>query len=207
MTEPSHRGILHALSTWVVAISMTVGRGRAARAVLDLAGVAYGDTVVDVGCGPGTAVREACRLGCSTIGVDPSPQMLRLARRITAVQRIRRATFVEASAESLPLPADHVAFYWSIATVHHWSNRAQALAEAHRAVAPGGRLILAERLVRPGARGHGRHGLTSDALVHLAQDIELEGFGDVGTEVVQVGRTTWIVVVAKTPPEDDPDLL
>jgi hypothetical protein len=43
----------------LVALSMTVGRGRAARAVAEVAGPRDEDVVLDIGCGPGTAVREA----------------------------------------------------------------------------------------------------------------------------------------------------
>ena len=59
-------------------------RGRsAARLVLDLAELSVGDRVVDVGCGPGNAVRLAARLGAVATGVDPSADMLRIARAVT----------------------------------------------------------------------------------------------------------------------------
>jgi ubiquinone/menaquinone biosynthesis C-methylase UbiE len=39
-----------------------------------------GWTVLDVGCGTGAALSEYAELGCSVIGVDPSPAMLAQAR-------------------------------------------------------------------------------------------------------------------------------
>ena len=39
--------------------------------------------VVDIGCGPGVAVRYSARLGATVIGVDPAPVMLRVARLLT----------------------------------------------------------------------------------------------------------------------------
>ena len=36
-----------------------------------------GDSVVDLGCGPGVAVRYVARLGATVTGVDPAPVMLR----------------------------------------------------------------------------------------------------------------------------------
>lgn len=42
--------------------------------------------LVDVGCDPGAAAREASRHGAAVTGVDPDPLMLLLARTITAVK-------------------------------------------------------------------------------------------------------------------------
>ena len=56
------------------------GGRRNARLAADLAAVGPGDRVVDVGCGPGTAVREAGRRGARAAGVDPAPVMLSVAR-------------------------------------------------------------------------------------------------------------------------------
>jgi SAM-dependent methyltransferase len=50
---------LRRTSDVLVAISMVLGRGRAARIVADLAGLTCQDRVVDIGCGPGTATRVA----------------------------------------------------------------------------------------------------------------------------------------------------
>ena len=69
----------------VTALSMTVGRGPLARAVADAAQLTPADRVIDIGCGPGTAVRHAARRGAAATGIDPDPAMLRLARWITAI--------------------------------------------------------------------------------------------------------------------------
>jgi 2-polyprenyl-3-methyl-5-hydroxy-6-metoxy-1,4-benzoquinol methylase len=69
------------LTGFLAAASMVLGRGGDARLAERLSGLGPGDTVVDVGCGPGAAVRRAARLGASTVGVDPASVMLRLARR------------------------------------------------------------------------------------------------------------------------------
>ena len=143
----------------ITALSMTVGRGSAARMIADLAEVSGGDHVVDVGCGPGTAVREAAHRGATAIGVDPTPLMLRLGRRITAVRHVRNATLVEGTAETLPLPDACATIVWALSSAHHWADRAAGLSEARRVLAPGGQILIAERLVQPGtARSWGaRH--------------------------------------------------
>jgi trans-aconitate methyltransferase len=67
----------------VTALSMTAGRGPLARAVADADELTPADRLVDIGCGPGTAVRMAARRAATATGIDPDPAMLRLARWIT----------------------------------------------------------------------------------------------------------------------------
>ena len=43
-----------------------------------------GDCVIDFGCGIGRITRQTARLGCPTIGVDVSPEMLEYARQYCA---------------------------------------------------------------------------------------------------------------------------
>jgi SAM-dependent methyltransferase len=57
------------------------------RAAADAAELAGADRVVDVGCGPGIAVRLAARRAAAATGVDPDPAMLRFAPWSTAIPR------------------------------------------------------------------------------------------------------------------------
>ena len=74
----------------VAALSMAVGRKGDAELAVRLSGMGPGDTVVDIGCGPGVAARYAARLGATVTGVDPAPVMLRVARLLTR-RRAERA--------------------------------------------------------------------------------------------------------------------
>ena len=136
----------------VAGLSMLWGRGAVARVAADLAEVTDKDHVVDVGCGPGTAVREARRRGARVTGVDPAPVMLTLARAVTP--RRDRVTWSSGVAEALPLPDASASVYWSISTVHHWNDVEQGLLEARRVLEPEGRLLVIERRVGQGATGH-----------------------------------------------------
>jgi len=78
----------------------------------------------------------------------------------------------------------------ALSSVHHWSNRAAGLEEAFRVLAPGARLLLAERVVRPGAHG----GLTGDQADQLASEVEASGFTDVCRETLTAGRRALSVV-------------
>ncbi|MBV8303159.1 MAG: class I SAM-dependent methyltransferase, partial [Acidimicrobiia bacterium] len=52
----------------IAALSMVFGREGDARLAARLSGLEPGDTVVDVGCGPGAAVRHAAALGAAVTG-------------------------------------------------------------------------------------------------------------------------------------------
>jgi len=185
----------------LTAISMTVGRGPAARAVGVVAGLIPKDRLIDIGCGPGTAARTAARQCADVTGVDPAPEMLRLGRWITAARRITNVTFREGRAEALPLPDASVTVAWALSSVHHWPDRAAGLAEAARVLAPGGRILLAERLVKPGARGHAVHGLSRDEGSRLAADLAAAGFTRASCDTRKAGRRRTLLIVRGTLPE------
>jgi cyclopropane fatty-acyl-phospholipid synthase-like methyltransferase len=78
-SEPhAHRasGIVEVLT----ALSMTVGRGNRARAVAEMANIATGDRVLDIGCGPGAAARLAARQGAADAQSGTALSALRSSR-------------------------------------------------------------------------------------------------------------------------------
>ncbi len=179
--------------------SMTVGRGAVARLMAELAGLTAEDRVVDIGCGPGAAARAAARLGASVTGVDPARAALRLGRRLTAIRRIPNVTFVMGTAEALPLPDSSATVVWAISSLHHWADRTAGLAEISRVLGPGGRVLLAERLVRAGARGHAGHGISRDGAERLASELTAAGFLVVHAEVHRARRRVLMVVQGARP--------
>ncbi len=101
-----------------------------------------GEVVVDVGCGTGlslpllhAAVGSAGRI----IGVEPSPEMLALARERARREQWRNVTLVAASAldAQLPEPADAVLFHFT----HDVMRDAAALAHVLGQVKPGARVV------------------------------------------------------------------
>jgi ubiquinone/menaquinone biosynthesis C-methylase UbiE len=181
----------------VAGLTMAVGRGRAAGFVADAAGVGPGDRVVDVGCGPGRFLREAAERGAEVVGVDPSRRMRRMAERFTA--RLRpKVTVLDGSAERLPLEDRSATVAWAVASVHHWDDVDAGLAELHRVLAPGGRVLLAERLARP--RGwFNHHALTWEGAQRLAARASAAGFADAAAERHALGRRRLAVVRAHRP--------
>ena len=190
--HPGFRG----LPGVVAGLSFTVGRGPTARLAADLTAVGPGDHVVDVGCGPGTAVREARRRGANATGVDPADVMLRLGRLLTRGDGI---TWAPGTAEALPVDAGAATVVWSLATVHHWHDVDRGLAETSRALRSGGRFLVAERRIRPGARGLRSHGWTGDQAEAFADACRTAGLADVTVSTHRPGAVTTLVVAARRP--------
>jgi SAM-dependent methyltransferase len=182
---------------WLCAAAMLGGRGAAARAVIRIAGLTGSDRVVDVGCGPGTAVREATRHAAGATGVDPNAASLALARWISAGRRIRNVTWLQGSAEHLPLPDACATVVWSLSAVHHWADREAGFAEARRVLAEGGRLLIAERSIKPGS-GHAAHGLSAPQAGQIAAQLASAGFTGVRIQTSRAGRRVLVIIQAGT---------
>lgn len=180
----------------LVGLAMTARRGRAARAVADLAGVEPGDRLVDVGSGPGTFLREAARRGAAAVGVEPSRQMRRLTVRLTPKQLRSAVTVLDGTAEHLPLEDGSATVAWAVASVHHWSDVDAGLAELRRVLAPGGRLLLVERLARPSG-WFKHHALTPEGAEGLAARTAAAGFSDVVVQQHAIGRSRVVLVRAQ----------
>jgi SAM-dependent methyltransferase len=107
-------------------------------------GLRAGESVVEVGCGPGHLWREnAARIpaGVSLTLTDLSPGMLEQAR--TRLRELEPAPdFREADAQSLSLP--DASFDVAIANhmLYHVPDRRRALRELARVLRPGGRLFV-----------------------------------------------------------------
>lgn len=112
------------------------------RATVRMAGVREGDRVLDVACGTGDLTRLFARAGAGeAVGADFTPEMLEIARRKT---RDANARYIEADAMDLPFEDasfDVVSIAFGIRNV---AEPARALAEFHRALRPGGRLVILE---------------------------------------------------------------
>ena len=185
------------------AATMILGRQGDARLAEELSGLRPEDTVVDVGCGPGAAVRRAARRAASVTGVDPAPIMLRVARLLSRPSK--KVRFVEGTAEALPLPGDSVSIVWSIASVHHWADLDAGLREALRVLRPGGRVVAIERRTRPGARGQASHGWTDDQASAFADRCVAGGFADAGVGRHTYGRRRTISVTCVAPGGSEPE--
>ncbi|MFD9125838.1 class I SAM-dependent methyltransferase [Kitasatospora sp. NPDC059571] len=164
--------------------------GRRRRVFTDLArlsGARPGDRALDVGCGTGYLtlhLADAVTPAGSVVGVDPSPDVLAHARRRAHAHA--HCTFTDGIAEDLPFPDGAFDIVASSLMVHHLPEdvRAGALAQMHRVLRPGGRLLLAD--FRPPTHPAARHlvgAVTGPVMehnpVHLLEPLAREaGFTD-----------------------------
>ncbi len=101
-------------------------------------------TVGDLGCGTGQVAGALAPFAARVIAVDRSGEMLQAARR-----RLRDLPTVEVrrgELEALPIRDDELDAATLLLVLHHLPDPAAALSEAHRALKPGGRLVIADML-------------------------------------------------------------
>jgi SAM-dependent methyltransferase len=114
--------------------------------------------VCDLGCGPGQVARYLRERGLRAFAADLSPEQLRQARRLSP-----DAALVQLDMLRLPLAAGALAGAVAFYSVIHFSldQAERAFRELARALAPGGRLLLAFHVADadapPGTPTHGRH--------------------------------------------------
>jgi len=184
---------------FVAAMSMVTGRGSDARLAARLVALEPGDAVIDIGCGPGAAARQAARRGATVTGVDPAVVMRRVARVLTLPTT--RVRYVDGRAEHVPAPDASATVVWSIATVHHWQDVEAGLREVRRVLRPGGRFVAIERKTTAGARGHASHGWLPEQAHAFAEHCVAAGFEQPIVEENTDGDRTTISVRATSPLE------
>ncbi len=187
----SPEGALGALAL----LTMAIENRKTNRRLVDLAHLAPGDRALDVGCGPGMAVRYGARSpGLTVTGVDASPTAIAVARALTRTRPGLR--FDVATSEALPFATGDFTVVWSMNSLHHWADRTAALAELHRVIEPGGRIVIGERRPSTDAGKWSPRGMSDEAVEELVAQIEASGFGEVATEEQVVGKDRFVAIRA-----------
>lgn len=107
-------------------------------AAIAAADVRPGDVVLDLGFGGGVGLRLLAQAGAVPVGAELSADAVSGARR-----RHPGLELVQAGADALPFADGRFAAVVSVNTVYFWPDVPRGLAELHRVLAPGGRLVLA----------------------------------------------------------------
>jgi SAM-dependent methyltransferase len=120
------------------------------RTLLNIAQVQPGETILDVGCGSGVAIREIARRTRGAnhlIGVDMSAYLLREARQLARREGFGDVIeFRESRAEELPFPDDSIDVALSC-TVLEEGDADRMLAELIRVTKAGGRIAVIVRAI------------------------------------------------------------
>ena len=148
-----------------------IGRNpRSNRLVPSIADLQRSHQVLDVGCGPGAAVRAAAGSVARAVGVDRSAAMIEIARRRS--RRFDNVEFAIGGAEQLPFPDAAFDRVWAIHSFHHWEDQTRGIAESRRVLRPDGLLLIVE------SDTSGSHGLDRNRAVELADRLRSLGFAD-----------------------------
>jgi len=146
-------------------------------------------TIVDVGCGTGSALRFAAAkmISGNLIGIDPVPRMIEIARGLSKEKSTDPVIdFKLGSAEDLPVEDSSTDLVFAFDSIDHWQDIKRGLDEILRILKPGGKFIIVKDLSVPGAK---------KALINLKQKVLSAGFDTAKTEVIQsdqVSFALWI---------------
>jgi ArsR family transcriptional regulator len=135
--------------------------------------------LVDIGTGTGRMIALFGREASNALGVDRSPEMLRLARVKLAEAGLPGAELRQGDMYALPLAAGSADTVIVHQVLHFAQQPAAAVAEAARLLAPGGRLLVIdfaphEREELRTRDAHSRLGFADEAVVKYLEDAGLE---------------------------------
>lgn len=146
-------------------------QARLTQALVDLAGIRDGGSVLDVGCGFGGTFdllnRQARDMDLAGVNVDP--RQLDICRQIVPANG-NRLRWELADAEHMPFAPASFDRVLCIEAMFHFASRRRFFAEAARVLKPGGALVVSDIAILPSARESGAPGFAVEAAVR-------DGFG------------------------------
>jgi SAM-dependent methyltransferase len=165
-----------------------------------LLGLAPGDGVLDVACGPGNFTREFAEIvgpAGLAVGIDASATMLARAVGDTTRSHPPRVAYVRADAERLPFRDASFDAVCCFAALNLFADAETALDHMTRVLTPGGRIALftSARLRSAAGRALGdvagaRSGMRIFGPDELVDALKARGYADVGQRIA--GLTQFV---------------
>lgn len=171
-------------------------------ATLDLLDPAPDDALLEVGFGHGRTLAEASRLVTlgHLAGIDPSEVMMQIARSWNATcLRDGRMELKLGTSDALPWTDGTFDKTYAVHTIYFWPLPARDLAEIHRVLKPGGRLVLGYRPAEDArfARDFPPDVYAIRAVAEIERLVSDTGFSSIDTRTRPVGRGLMAWTVAK----------
>lgn len=111
----------------------------------ELAGVAAGCRILDVGCGTGLQACElAANFGASVLGITTSETGVAAANELAEARQLVRARFERRDGTDTGLTSDLFDVVWVLESSHLMRDKGSLLRECTRVLVPGGRLVLCD---------------------------------------------------------------
>jgi SAM-dependent methyltransferase len=134
------------------------------------------DTVLDVGCGGGNAVRLMAKSAGKVCGVDYSPVCVKKSIRANILRvEAGQVSIREGNAEELPFEDNTFDLITAFETIYFWPDIESAFREIHRKLKPSGIFLVACETCAP-----------EDGRKHFLEDIDvgkgpfhIYGYGEV----------------------------
>ena len=193
-------------SEWDAIRSLHIAESEVEGAMRRLLGEAPLGRLVDIGTGTGRMIELFALRATSALGIDRSSEMLRIARAKIGERGLANAELRQADLYSLPV-ADGGA---DVAIVHHVLHYAQqpgaAIVEAARALAPGGRLLIADFAPhdREELRAQDAHTRLGFSDAQMAGWFDTAGLAIAQTETLEGGELTVKIWLGRKPAPGNP---
>ncbi len=163
--------------------------------------------VLDVACGPGVVTAAVAADATEAVGLDATEAMLAKARETAAKAGRTNVRFEVGDAEALPFADAGFDAVVTRLAIHHFARPDRALAEMHRVLKPGGRLVVVDVVSSDDPENAALHNaieiLRDPSHVRMLPAEELDaaiaaaGFKDLATETWDKDRAfgEWMGIV------------
>ena len=154
-------------------------------------------SLVDIGTGTGRMLELFAPGAERALGIDRSPEMLRLARVKLSEAGLASAELRQGDMYSLPLSSGSADTVIIHQVLHYAQQPAAAVLEAARLLAPGGRLIIVDfaphdREELRARDAHARLGFSDEAMIKYLKAAGLQGRVEEHLEGGELTVTLWV---------------